>query len=137
MDLLKPTGFPLLQLTLQLHADLWQALDRAGVTPLQAYVLLYVQENEGAGARPSDIARQLRVRVPTISELLRAMKQKKWLTSRRLEYDRRSQALGLTKAGQAAMRRAVVALDALAARYNGAHTGSAEAIRVLGEALKQ
>lgn len=137
MDRSNQTGPELLQVTLQLHADLWKTLDRAAVTPLQAYVLIYVHEHQDSTVRPGDIAKVLRLKLPTISELLSAMIRKKWLTSKEHEHDRRSRALNLTNTGRAAMRRAVVALKALEARYSGNHTGSTEAIRVLADALKQ
>lgn len=130
-------GSQLLQLTLQLHADLWQALGRAGITPLQAYVLLYVHEQRNSAAKVSDIARLLRLRLPTVSELLKGMKRKKWLTSQEASQDRRVRILALTKYGQGARQKAVAALEAVVARYNRTHTGTGQAIRILGEALKQ
>ena len=70
----------LLKLVLQLHDEFIRSLEPIRVTPLQAGVLLFLRRH--AEARVSDAATALRVRLPTVSEVVKDLVRKRWVTKR-------------------------------------------------------
>src|SRR3981081_681257 len=88
----------LLELVLQLHGEFRRSLEPIRVTPLQTGVLLFLRRH--AEARVSDAATALRVRLPTVSEVVKDLVRKRWVTKRRPVTDIRVVHLRLSWRGQ-------------------------------------
>jgi DNA-binding MarR family transcriptional regulator len=93
----------LLELVLRLHGDFRRSLEPIRVTPLQAGVLLYLQRH--MDARVTDAATALRLRLPTLSEVVKDLVRKRWVTKRRSLTDSRVVCLSLSRRGQALAQR--------------------------------
>jgi len=89
----------ILELVLQLHGDFRRRLEPIRVTPLQAGVILFLRRH--ADARVTDTATALRVRMPTLSEVLNDLVRKQWVTRRRSVTDTRVVHLRLSRRGNA------------------------------------
>jgi len=89
----------ILELVLQLHGDFRRRLEPIRVTPLQAGVILFLRRH--ADARVTDTATALRVRLPTLSEVLNDLVRKRWVTRRRSVTDTRVVHLRLSRRGNA------------------------------------
>jgi DNA-binding MarR family transcriptional regulator len=85
----------LLELVLQLNGDFRRRLQSIRVTPLQAAVLLFLQQH--LGSKVTDAATALRVRQPTMAEVVKDLVRKRWVTNRRSVEDRRTVCLRLTR----------------------------------------
>ena len=83
----------LLELVLQLHGEFRRSLEPIRVTPLQAGVLLFIRRH--ANARMTDAAAAFRLRLPTLSEVVKALARKRWVTKRRSVKDDRVVILSL------------------------------------------
>jgi DNA-binding MarR family transcriptional regulator len=92
-----------LELVLQLHGDFRRRLEPIRVTPLQAGVILVLRRH--ADARVTDTATALRVRLPTLSEVLNDLVRKRWVTRRRSVTDTRVVHLRLSRRGQVLAQR--------------------------------
>ena len=99
----KKIGPTLLELVLQLHGDFRRQLKPIRVTPLQAGVLLFLRRH--AEARVTDAATALRLRLPTMSVLVKALVRKRWVITRRPVEDRRAVGVRLSRQGQVLARR--------------------------------
>lgn len=93
----------LLELVLQLHGDLRRSLHPIRVTPLQAGVILFLRRH--ADARVTDAATALRVRLPTLSAVVKDLVRKRWVPNRRSAEDRRAVCLSLSRRGEALAQR--------------------------------
>ena len=93
----------LLELVLQLHGEFRRSLEPIRVTPLQAGVLLYLQRH--MDARVTDAATALRLRLPTLSEVVKDLVRKRWVTKRRSVTDTRAVCLSLSRRGQVITRK--------------------------------
>jgi DNA-binding MarR family transcriptional regulator len=89
----------ILELVLQLHGDFRRRLEPIRVTPLQAGVILFLRRH--VDARVTDTATALRVRLPTLSEVLNDLVRKRWVTRRRSVTDTRVVHLRLSRRGNA------------------------------------
>jgi DNA-binding MarR family transcriptional regulator len=89
----------LLELVLQLHGEFRRSLEPIRVTPLQAGVLLYLQRH--MDARVTDAATALRLRLPTLSEVVKDLVRKRWVIKRRSVTDTRVVHLLLSRRGNA------------------------------------
>jgi DNA-binding MarR family transcriptional regulator len=87
----------LLELVLQLHGEFRRSLEPIRVTPLQAGVLLFLHRH--AKANVTDAAATLRVRQPTLSEVVNGLVRKRWVTKRRSVTDIRVVHLLLSRRG--------------------------------------
>jgi DNA-binding MarR family transcriptional regulator len=87
----------LLELVLQLHGEFRRSLEPIRVTPLQAGVLLFIRRH--ANARVTDAAAAFRLRLPTLSEVVKALARKRWVTKRRSVKDDRVVVLSLSRRG--------------------------------------
>src|SRR4029077_17348722 len=87
----------ILELVLQLHGELRRSLEPIRVTPLQAGVLLFLRRH--AEARVTDTATALRLRPPTLSEVVNDLVRKRWVTKRRSVTDTRVVQLRLSRRG--------------------------------------
>src|SRR5438445_10938712 len=85
------------ELVLQLHGEFRRSLEPIRVTPLQAGVLLFICRH--ANARMTDAATALRLRLPTLSEVVKALARKRWVTKRRSVKDDRVVVLSLCRWG--------------------------------------
>jgi DNA-binding MarR family transcriptional regulator len=92
----------LLELVLQLHGDFRRSLEPIRVTPLQAGVFLFLRRH--AEANVTDAAVALRVRMPTLSEVVKDLVGKRWITKRRSVTDTRVVHLRLSRQGNALTR---------------------------------
>ena len=93
----------LLELVLQLHGEFRRSLEPIRVTPLQAGVLLYLQRH--MDARVTDAATALRLRLPTLSEVVKDLVRKHWVTKRYSVEDHRTVCLRLSRRGEALAQR--------------------------------
>ena len=93
----------LLELVLQLHGDFRRSLEPIRVMPLQADVLLYLQRHIDASV--TDAATALRLRLPTLSEVVKDLVRKRWVTKRYSVEDRRAVCLRLSRRGQVITRK--------------------------------
>jgi DNA-binding MarR family transcriptional regulator len=89
----------ILELVLQLHGEFRRSLEPIRVTPLQAGVLLFLRRH--AEARVTDTAAALRLRLPTLSEVVKDLVRKRWVTKRRSVTDTRVVHLSLSRRGNA------------------------------------
>jgi DNA-binding MarR family transcriptional regulator len=89
----------LLELVLQLHGEFRRSLEPIRVTPLQAGVLLFLRRH--AEANVTDAAVALRVRMPTLSEVVKDLVGKRWITKHRSVTDARVVHLRLSRRGNA------------------------------------
>ena len=93
----------LLEVVLQLHGEFRRTLEPIRVTPLQAGVLLFLSRY--LEARVTDVATALRVRTPTLSEVVNDLVRKRWVTKRRSVTDTRVVHLRLSRRGEAFAQR--------------------------------
>ena len=101
----------LLQRTIQLHGELRTSLEPTGVTPLQASILTYLHDHSEVPPRTSWVALHLRLSIPTLSEAVLRMIQKKWISRERAFDDRRASELRLTKQGRIVVQKVLSALN--------------------------
>ena len=93
----------LLELVLQLHGEFRRRLEPVRATPLQAGVLLYLQRH--MDARVTDAATALRLRLPTLSVVVKDLVRKRWVTKRYSVEDHRAVCLRLSRRGEALAQR--------------------------------
>ena len=93
----------LLELVLQLHGEFRKSLEPIRVTPLQAGVILFLRRH--ADARVTDAATALRLRLPTLSAVVKDLVRKRWVTRRRSVTDTRVVHLLLSRRGQVITKR--------------------------------
>jgi DNA-binding MarR family transcriptional regulator len=98
----KEAGPTLLELVLRLDGDFRRSLQPIGVTPLQAGVILFLRRH--AEARVTDAAAALSLRVATLSEVVKDLARKRWVTKRRSVTDTRVVCLSLSRQGKALAR---------------------------------
>jgi len=93
----------LLELVLQLHGEFRRSLEPIRVTPLQAGLILFLRRH--ADAKLTDAAAALRLRLPTMSTVVKALVRKRWITKRRSVKDDRAVCLSLNRRGEALTQR--------------------------------
>lgn len=91
-----------LERVLQWHGHFRRSLEPHRVTPLQAALLLFVSRQ--AEAKLTDVARALRVKPPTLAEVVKDLVRKQWVTKRRSVVDTRVMHLRLSRRGKALTR---------------------------------
>jgi DNA-binding MarR family transcriptional regulator len=106
----------LLERVLQLHSDFRRRLEPIRVTPLQAATLLFLSRHEKAKLK--DAAAALRVRPPTLTEVIKDLVRNQWVSKRRSVTDTRVVHLRLSRRGNVLIRQIErrvlqVGLDAL------------------------
>lgn len=98
----KEPGPTLLELALRLHGDFRRSLEPIRVTPLQAGLMLYL--HRCPDARVLKAAHHLRIKPPTLSEVVNDLIRKKWVIKRQSSEDGRVFRLLLTRRGEATTR---------------------------------
>jgi DNA-binding MarR family transcriptional regulator len=93
----------LLELVLQLHGEFRRSLEPIHVTPLQAGVLLFLRRH--AESNVTDAAAAIRVRPATLSEVVKDLVRKRWVTKRRSVTDTRVVHLRLSRRGEVISRK--------------------------------
>ena len=93
----------MLELVLQLHGEFRRSLEPIRVTPLQAGVILFLRRH--TDAKLTDAAASLGVRLPTLSEVVKDLVRKRWVTKRRSATDTRAVCLSLSRRGAALAQR--------------------------------
>ena len=88
-----------LERVLQLHGQFRRGLEPLRVTPLQAGVLLFLRRHPEA--KVTDTADALVVRVPTVSDVVKDLVRKRWVTKRYSVEDRRVVCMQLSRRGHA------------------------------------
>ena len=73
------------------------------MTPLQAGLMLFLRRH--ADAKLTDAAAALRVRQPTLHEVVKDLVRKRWVTKHRLVTDARAVCLSLNRQGQGLARK--------------------------------
>jgi DNA-binding MarR family transcriptional regulator len=91
----KPT---LLEVMLRLHGEFRRRLEPLRVTVLQAGVILYLTRH--TDPKPTGAAAALRISPPTMTEVIRDLVGRRWVTNRRSTQDRRAVCLRLSRRGQ-------------------------------------
>ena len=88
----------LLELVLQLHGEFRRSLEpMIHVRPLQAGVLLFLRRH--AEANVTHAAAAIRVKLPTVSEVVKGLVRKRWVIKRRSVTDTRVVHLRLSRQG--------------------------------------
>ena len=91
---------------LAMKSRTWRRQGRQGIGPLQVQVLTFLRSRPNQSATVSTIAKELSVKLPTASEVIRTLEQKRLVRRRRREVDNRVVMVHLTaigaKAGQVA-----------------------------------
>ncbi len=77
----------------------WRRQGRQGVGPLQVQVLTFLRSQPNRCAMVSVIARELSVKLPTASEVIRTLEEKKLVRRRRSDTDNRVVTVHLTAKG--------------------------------------
>ena len=79
-----------------------------GPTPRQFAVLLNVYQNDGMNQ--TDLVRLSGIDRSTLTEIIRRMVERGWISRRRMENDQRTNALSITEAGEATLHGAFDAM---------------------------
>ena len=87
----------LLELVLRVQGEFRRSLEPIRVTPLQAGVLLFLCRH--ADAKLTDAADALCLRLPTLSDVVKDLVRKRWVTNRRSVTDTRVVHLLLSRRG--------------------------------------
>jgi len=87
----------LLELVLRVQGEFRRTLEPIRVTPLQAGMLLYLQRH--TDAKLTDAAAALCLRLPTLSDVVKDLVRKRWVTKRRSVTDSRVVHLRLSRRG--------------------------------------
>jgi DNA-binding MarR family transcriptional regulator len=93
----------LLELVLRVQGEFRRSLEPIRVTPLQAGVLLFLCRH--ADAKLTDAAAALCLRLPTLSDVVKDLVRKRWVTKRRSVTDTRAVCLALSRQGQVLTRK--------------------------------
>lgn len=93
----------LLELVLRVQGEFRRSLEPIRVTPLQAGMMLYLGRH--ADAKLTDAAAALCLRQPTLSDVVKDLVRKRWVTKRYSVEDRRAVCLRLSRRGEALARR--------------------------------
>lgn len=80
----------------------WRRQGQAGVGPLQVQVLTFLRSRPNRSATVSTIARELSVKLPTASEVIRTLEHKRLVRRRRNDVDNRVVTVHLTAKGSKA-----------------------------------
>lgn len=91
------TGLSKIGLAMKSRA--WRRKGRQGIGPLQIQVLTFLRTRPNHAATVSTIARELSVKLPTASEVIRTLEQKRLVRRRRREIDNRVVTVHLTSLG--------------------------------------
>ena len=89
-----------------MQGDFHRCLEPIRVTPLQAGMLLYLQRH--MDAKLTDAAASIRVKQPTLSEVVKDLVRKRWLIKHRSVTDTRAVCLSLSRQGQVLARKIAV-----------------------------
>lgn len=84
---------------LAMKSRTWRRKGRQGIGPLQIQVLTFLRSRPNHSATVSTIARELSVKLPTASEVIRTLEQKRLVRRRRREADNRIVTVHLTAGG--------------------------------------
>jgi len=88
----------LLEVVLRVQGEFRRSLEPIRVTPLQAGMLLYLQRH--TDAKLTDAAAALCLRLPTLSDVVKDLVRKRWVTKRRSVTDTRVVHLRLSRRGE-------------------------------------
>src|SRR5512140_1983708 len=88
-----------LERVLQLHGQFRRSPEPLRVTPLQAGVLLFLRRHPEA--KVTDAADALVLRAPTVSDVVKDLVRKRWVTNRYSVKDRRVVCVQLSRRGHA------------------------------------
>ncbi len=91
------TGLSKIGLAMKSRA--WRRKGRQGIGPLQIQVLTFLRSRPNQSATVSTIARELSVKLPTASEVIRTLVHKRLVRRRRREIDNRVVTVHLTSLG--------------------------------------
>jgi DNA-binding MarR family transcriptional regulator len=89
----------LLEVVLRVQGEFRRSLEPIRVTPLQAGMLLFLCRH--ADAKLTDAAAALCLRLPTLSDVVKDLVRKRWVTKRYSVEDRRAVCLRLSRRGEA------------------------------------
>jgi DNA-binding MarR family transcriptional regulator len=89
---------------LAMKSRTWRRQGRQGVGPLQVQVLTFLRSRRNQAATVSTIARELSVKLPTASEVIRTLEEKRLVRRLRREVDNRIVMVHLTAKGAKAGR---------------------------------
>ena len=84
---------------LAMKSRTWRRKGRQGIGPLQIQVLTFLRSRPTQSATVSTIARELSVKLPTASEVIRTLEHKRLVRRRRREIDNRVVTVHLTALG--------------------------------------
>ena len=93
----------LLEMVLRVQGEFRRSLEPIRVTPLQAGMMLYLGRH--ADAKLTNAADALCLRLPTLSDVVKDLVRKRWVTKRYSVEDRRAVCLRLSRRGQVITRK--------------------------------
>jgi MarR family transcriptional regulator, lower aerobic nicotinate degradation pathway regulator len=93
----------MLELVLRLHGEFRRCLEPIHVTPLQAGVMLYLRQH--VESRLTEAATALCLKPPTVTDVVKDLVRKGWVTRTHSVKDRRAVRLRLSRQGQALVRK--------------------------------
>ena len=93
----------LLEMVLRVQGEFRRSLEPIRVTPLQAGMMLYIGRH--ADAKLTNAADALCLRLPTLSDVVKDLVRKRWVTKRYSVEDRRAVCLRLSRRGQVITRK--------------------------------
>jgi DNA-binding MarR family transcriptional regulator len=84
---------------------LWNESKELGLSPIQIQILIFVKYHPDARCKVSHLATEFNMTKPTISDAVRVLEQKGFITKETEPDDTRSYVIQLTHAGEAVVRR--------------------------------
>ncbi|MEW6353475.1 MAG: MarR family winged helix-turn-helix transcriptional regulator [Pseudomonadota bacterium] len=90
----------LTKISLALKSQAWQEAGPHGLTPTQAQILATLRQSPERNLRPSDLAAELGVTPPTVSDSLNTLDEKGLVQKNRAQQDGRSLEISLTAKGR-------------------------------------
>jgi DNA-binding MarR family transcriptional regulator len=78
---------------------LWDIAFKYSLTPLQFQILFFLRERRGSRVMVSEVAKELGITTATVSDSLRVLRDKGYITKKNLKKDKRFKVLSLTNTG--------------------------------------
>jgi len=79
---------------------LWDYAKTISLSPIQIQILIFIAYHKSTNSNVSDIAKEFNITKPTISEAIKVLEKKNFISKIFSETDRRSYSISLTKSGE-------------------------------------
>lgn len=104
LPLVEKLAHALNRVQVAMRADSWEVFGQNDLNPTQGQILVLI-EKRGAGLRLTEIAGELAVSAPTVSESVAALAEKGYVKKVKAKGDARAITVSLTSAGEVLVRR--------------------------------